>query len=301
MLTKISVRKPFTVFVAVVIVLVFGLVGLYKMTPDLFPNISAPYSIVMTTYPGASAEEVELEITDPMEQQLATLSKLDNITSVSADNYSVVTLQFTDDVNMDSMTVDIRDKIDQIEGYLPESAAAPLVMKMNMDMMPVTVAAVAIKGKDTAEVSTFVKEELETDLEGIEGVASISKVGMVDEGIQIVLSQDKINSLNREISNAINSKFASGEGELKKGISRANSGSKEIDKGKKGIKQGETEASKQFDSAINQTKASRQELENQLRKLENDDTPDEDQEEEIQKIKATIGALDEALTDLQSK
>ena len=301
MLTKISVKKPFTVFVAVVIVLVFGLVGLYKMTPDLFPNISAPYSIVMTTYPGASAEEVELEITDPMEQQLATLSKLDNITSVSADNYSVVTLQFTDDVNMDSMTVDIRDKIDQIEGYLPESAAAPLVMKMNMDMMPVTVAAVAITGKDTAEVSTFVKEELETDLEGIEGVASISKVGMVDEGIQIVLSQDKINSLNREISNAINSKFASGEGELKKGISRANSGSKEIDKGKKGIKQGETEASKQFDSAINQTKASRQELENQLRALENDDTPDEDQEEEIQKIKATIGALDEALTDLQSQ
>ena len=301
MLTKISVKKPFTVFVAVVIVLVFGLVGLYRMTPDLLPNISAPYSVVMTTYPGASAEEVELEITEPMEQQLATLSKLDNITSVSADNYSVVTLQFTGDVNMDSMTVDIRDKIDQIEGALPESAAAPLVMKMNMNMMPITVAAVAVKGKDTVDVSTFVKEELETELEGIEGVASVSKIGMVDEGIQIVLSQDKINRLNGEISDAINSGFASGESELKQGISQAKSGSKQIEQGKEDIKEGEAEASEQFDSAINQTKESRQELEEQLRKLENDDTPDEEQGEEIGKLKTMIGALDKTLTELQSR
>lgn len=301
MLTKISVKKPFTVFVAVVIVLVFGFVGLYKMTPDLFPSISAPYSMVMTTCPGASAEEVELEITDPMEQQLATLSKLDKISSISSDNYSVITLQFTDDVNMDSMTVDIRDKIDQIEGYLPENSAAPVVMKMNMDMMPVTVAAVAMDNKSTADVSTFVKEEIESDLEGIEGVAAVSKIGMVDEGIQIVLSQDKINELNDEISDAINSKFAQGEGELKSGIKQAKNGSDKISSGKEQIKEGESEASDKFDSAINQTKAKKQECEEMLRKLERIDSPTDEQLEEIETLKATISALDTAITDLQSQ
>ena len=132
MLTKYSVKRPFTVFVGVIIAIVFGGVALYSMTPDLMPSINAPYSVVMTSEPGASAEEVEQEVTEPLEQQLATLSKLNNISSVSADNVSVITLEFTDDVNMDSMSIDIRDKIDQIEGTLPETASTPVVIKMNM-------------------------------------------------------------------------------------------------------------------------------------------------------------------------
>ena len=99
MLTKYSVKRPFTVFVGVIIAIVFGAVALYSMTPDLMPSINAPYSVVMTSEPGASAEEVEKEVTEPLEQQLATLSKLNNISSVSADNVSVITLEFTDDVN----------------------------------------------------------------------------------------------------------------------------------------------------------------------------------------------------------
>lgn len=114
MFPKFSVKKPFTVFVAVVIVAVLGGMSLYKMTPDLFPEMSTPYAMVMTTYPGATAEEAEKQITDPMESQLATLNNIKNVTSYSSDNYSMVALEFTDDVNMDSASVDIRDKIDQI-------------------------------------------------------------------------------------------------------------------------------------------------------------------------------------------
>ena len=228
MLTKYSVKRPFTIFVGVIIALVFGVVALYSMTPDLMPNVSAPYSIVMTTQPGASAEEIEKEITDPLEQQLATLSKLKSISSISSDNYSVITLEFTDDADMDSMSVDIRDKIDQIEGYLPDNASKPVVIKMSMNMMPVTVAAVGLKDKSPVEVSRYVKDNLEADLEGIEGVASVTKIGIVDEGIQIVLSQDKIDEVNDRVSAAINSQFNSGESKVKNGVNQAKKGSSKI-------------------------------------------------------------------------
>ena len=192
MLSGFSVKKPFTIFVAVVIVLIFGGVSLYKMTPDLFPSIDTPYVIVMTTDPGASAEEAENEITIPLEKQLATLPNMKNLTSTSADNYSMVTLEFSDDVNMDSISVDIRDKIEQIRDQLPESAGTPVVMKINLDMMPVVVAAVSMKDKSTEEVSVLTRDELLTPLEGTEGVAAVSAMGMIDDGLQIVLDQEKI-------------------------------------------------------------------------------------------------------------
>lgn len=242
MLTIHSVKKPFTVFVAVVIVAVFGFVALYKMTPDLFPEINAPVSVVLTTNPGATAEENETAITDPIEDQLATLSNVKNLTSYSMDNYSIIMLEFTDDVDMDSMTVNMRDKLDLIEGYLPENAAKPVVMKIDMNMMPVTVAAVGMKGKSPAEISTFVKEELDNKLESIEGVGSVSKVGMVDEGIQIVLSQDRIDEINDDVAAAIESKFNDGTSQIKSGINKAKNGKKQLEKGKDAITDGTDKA-----------------------------------------------------------
>lgn len=236
MLTKYSVKKPFTIFVAVVIVAVFGLVAVYKMTPDLFPSINTPYAVVATTYPGASAEEVEVQITDPIEQQLATLSNVKNVSSMSADNYSVVSLEFTDKANMDALSVDIRDKLDQIESQFPETASTPLVLKINLDMMPVTVAAVGVKGKTPAQVSTFVKEKIKSKLEGTEGVASVNYIGMVDEGYQIVLSQKDINKINDKVAAAIASQFNKGEGQLKSGIGQAKSGKNKVNNGKKKVK-----------------------------------------------------------------
>lgn len=228
MLIKYSIKRPFTIFVAVVIVAVFGTVAVYKMTPTLLPNIDTPYAVVATTDPGASAEEIETQITKPVEKQLATLSNLKNITSFSADNYSVVSLEFTEDVNMDGVSVDIRDKLDRIKGQLPEKAATPLVMKINLDMMPVNVAAVAVKDKTPAQISTFVKENLQSPLEAVEGVASVSYIGMVDEGVQIVLSQEKIDAINGRVEAAIRNQFNSGEGKLRSGINKARKGKNRI-------------------------------------------------------------------------
>ena len=238
MLSKFSVQKPFTILVAVIIILVFGVISFIKMTPDLFPSINTPFAIVMTTYPGASPEEAEIEITEPMEQQLATLPNLKNITSISGANYSIVSLEFSDDVNMDAISVDIRDKIDQIEGYLPEMAGTPLVMKINLDMVPVVTAAVGMEGKSAGEVSQFMKEELENPLEGVEGVASLSTMGLITDNIQVVLSQDKINEINAKVSAAINGQLGSAEKQIKDGINAANSGKQQLTQGKQGIVSG---------------------------------------------------------------
>ena len=261
MLSKFSVKKPFTVFVAVVIILVFGVISFMKMTPDLFPKINTPYVIVMTTYPGASPEEIETEISEPMEKQLATLSNLKNIMSVSSANYSVIQIEFSDDVNMDAISVDIRDKIDQIEGNFPENSGTPVVMKINLDMVPVVTAAVGMEGKSPGEVSEFTKENLESTLEGVEGVAALNTMGMVEDNIQIVLSQDKIDEINEEISSAISGQMASAKGQISSGINAAEEGKAKVEEGKEAVTDGQKQAAKQISAAKTKLEESRKQLE----------------------------------------
>ena len=261
MLSKLSVRKPFTVLVAVIIIIVFGVVSYTRMTPDLFPKINTPYVIVMTTYPGASPEEAETEITKPLEKQMATLTNIKNVTSVSAANYSVIQMEFSDDVNMDAISVDIRDKIDQIEGTLPETAGTPVVMKISLDMVPVVTAAVGMKGKSSGEVSRFAKENLMNSLEGIEGVASVTSMGMVDDNVQVVLSQEKIDKINDEISSAISAQLSSAKSQITGGISAAEAGKNKIKSGKQAVTEGQEQAVRQIATAKSQLNKSKTELE----------------------------------------
>ena len=104
MFSKFSVKKPLTVLVGVVIALVLGVVAFTRMTPDLLPNINLPYAVIITAYPGATPEQVEQEVTRPIEQAMATLDHVEEITSVSRENSSQVMLQLTDDANMDTLT-----------------------------------------------------------------------------------------------------------------------------------------------------------------------------------------------------
>ncbi len=268
MLSKFSVKKPFTVFVAMIIVLIFGGVALYKMTPDLFPSINAPVAIVLTADPGASAEEAEVEITEPLEQQLATLPNVKELSSVSADNYSYISLVFTDDVNMDAISVDIRDKVDQIRDQLPDSAGSPVVMKINMDMLPVVVAAVSMEDKDAAEVSSFTRDELMNPLEGTEGVASVSAMGMIDNGLQIVLDQEKIDGLNADVKAAINDEIDDGKAKVRKGINKAKSGKNKVKSGEKQITRGEEKAADEMAKAKKKLLTQRAKLEAQKSALQ---------------------------------
>ena len=106
-MSKFSVRKPFTVFVAVILILITGIVSYTKITPDLLPDIDMPYVVVMTPYPGATPEKVESSVTKPLEQNMATLTDIKNVQSVSDSNYSMIIMEFEDSVNMDTISSDI--------------------------------------------------------------------------------------------------------------------------------------------------------------------------------------------------
>jgi len=113
-MSRFSVKKPFTVFVAVILILMTGIVSYTKMTPDLFPDIDMPYVVVVTPYPGATPEKVETGVTRPIEQSLATLTDIKSVQSVSNANYAMVVLEFENSVNMDTVSSDILQKINLV-------------------------------------------------------------------------------------------------------------------------------------------------------------------------------------------
>ena len=158
MLSKFSVKKPYTVVVAVVLVLILGYVSFDKMTVDLLPDMNLPYAVVMTTYPGASPEEVEATVTKPVEQAMATISNIKNVSSSSMENASTVILEVEQTANMDSATIEMRESLDQIKGYWPDTVGNPIIMKMNPTMLPVMIPAVSVEGADAAETTRITLE-----------------------------------------------------------------------------------------------------------------------------------------------
>lgn len=202
-MVKFSVKKPLTVFVAVLAVLVLGVVAYLKMTPDLLPNMDFPYVVIVTTDPGASPEAVESAVTRPMEQSMSTLDRIKSVTSTSQDSVSMVVLEFEDGVNMDTVSVDIQQKINMLEGNWDDGVGTPYVLKINPSMLPVQVAAVSYSGKDVTELSDFVENTLTQKLEGISGVASVTVSGTVQRQAHIILSQEKLDALTATLREAI--------------------------------------------------------------------------------------------------
>ena len=213
-MSKFSVKKPLTVFVAVIAVLVLGVVAYTRMTPDLLPNMDFPYVMIMTTYPGASPEKVETEITKPMEQAMSTLEHIKEVTSTSSENASMVMLEFEDSVNMDTIGVDIQQKITTLSAGWEDTVGSPYVLKINPSMLPVEVAALSMEGMDTIALTEFVDDTLMNKLEGIPGVARITASGKIEQQIHVVLDQDMIDALNRKIANAVNGQLDDAQQEL---------------------------------------------------------------------------------------
>ena len=153
---KFSVKRPFLILVGVIIVLVLGGVSYSKMTTDLLPNMNMPYMMVITTYVGAAPEKVEKDITEPMESAVGTVNGVKKVTSNSAENSSMVMLQFQDDTNMDAAMVKVSSAVNQLE--LPDTAGQPMIMEISMDMMSTVMASVDYEGKDRVELASSTKK-----------------------------------------------------------------------------------------------------------------------------------------------
>ena len=213
-MAKFSVKKPLTVFVVVLAVVVLGVVAYLRMTPDLLPNMDFPYVVIVTADPGASPESVEEEITRPMEQSMATLDQIKEVTSTSQNSVSMVMLQFEDGVNMDTISVDIQQKISVLQGQWNDTVGAPYVLKINPSMIPVMVAAVSQEGKDVYALSDLVTDELTGKLEGVSGVASVTVSGALTRQAHVILDQEKMTALSATLADAVKAQLKKAEGQL---------------------------------------------------------------------------------------
>lgn len=265
MLGKFSVKKPYTVLVAVVLIVVLGIVSFMKMSADLLPNISLPYVIVMTPYSGASPETVEMVVTKPVEASMATVSNVEEITSISSENYSMVVLEFSQTADMDSVSLEIRENLDQIKSYWDDSVGSPVIMKLNPDMLPVMIAAVGGNDMTAAEVTELTESVIVPELESIEGVASASATGLLEESVNVIISQDKIDRINEQVFGSIDGEMEEAQEELNENKQDIYEGQQELTEARQELVDSEqklTESREELDKNKQDLAQSRQELEN---------------------------------------
>ena len=229
MLSRLSVKRPMTIFICVVLALILGVMSFINMTTDLLPSMDLPYVIAYTTYIGASPEQVEQSVTKALESALATTGGVKNITSVSQENVSIVVLEFEEGTGMDSAMIEMSASLDQIAGSLPEGAGSPVLMKLNPDMLPIMVLAVDSDGMQREALSRFTAETVIPALERVDGVASVTGSGLVESQIRVELDQAKIDALNSKVLRAVSSTLADAEQELKKARRELNNGKKKLE------------------------------------------------------------------------
>lgn len=243
MISKFSVKKPYTVLVGVLLVIVLGVVSLMRMTTDLLPSMDLQYALIITTDMGASPEKVEMEVTAPIEAAMATTTGIKNVGSMSYNSYSIVTCEYDDTVNMDSVVIEIQQSLDQIAGYWGDSVGTPMIMKINPDMLPVMTASVDVAGMGALEITEYVDRELIPAFESLEGVASASASGMLEETVMVTLDPIKIQAINDIVQTEI-------KGEFKKPQAEINDGIKEIEKGKDALSEAPDQISEIFDQTL---------------------------------------------------
>ena len=287
MLGKFSVKKPYTVLVAVILIIVLGVVSFTRMSTDLLPNISLPYVIVMTTYPGASPETVEMTVTKPVESSMATVSNIKEISSVSSENYSMVILEFEQSADMNAASLEIRENLDQIKTYWDDSIGNPIIMKLNPDMLPVMIAAVGGSGMKDSEITELTQNTIIPELESIEGVASASATGLLEESVNVIIRQEKIDKINEQVFGSIDEEMKDAEQQIADGKQEIYDGQAEL-----------ADARTELDESRQKLVDSQQELDDNKKELEDSKQKIADGRAEIAENKTK---LEEGKTELADK
>lgn len=200
---RFSVEKAVTVLMVVIAVMIFGVVSFNRLTSDLFPDINIPYAVVVTTYPGAAPEEVEQEVSVPLEQTFQTTTNVTQVETTSSENLSMVMLEFTEDADMDSIIVEMRENMNMMTDSLPEDSSTPMIIRLNPDMLPIMNFSVSIEGENLEDLSTWVDDELSPRLERIPGVATLNTTGAYDSEVRVTLDQESIDAYNDQIDTVI--------------------------------------------------------------------------------------------------
>ncbi|BFH29768.1 efflux RND transporter permease subunit [Paenibacillus melissococcoides] len=183
----VSVKRPIGVMMVVLAIIALGLVSLRNLAIDLFPKIDLPIAVVATSYQGAAPEEIEKLISRPIEASLSTIQGIDTVSSQSQANSSLVMLQFKTGTNMDNALIDVREKVDQIKGMLPEDATDPSVLRFDPNQMPIIT--LGLTGASPEKLQEIADTNIIPFLERENGVASVSVAGGKTREILVELNR----------------------------------------------------------------------------------------------------------------
>lgn len=250
MLSRFSVKRPYIVIVAVIIALILGGVSLTKMKTDLLPEMDLPYVAVITTDPGASAEKVESEVTDVLEGALSTVSGVKSVKSQSANDYSMIFLEFEDGTDIDSALVKVSSSVNEVSSQLPDTVGDPNYMEISADMMATLYVAVQYDGKDIYELSDYTQEKVVPELERVNGVADVSTTGAVDQSVEVRLSDSKIEDINNRLLSSVNSQLYDAKKSIDEGEAQLSQAEQAIKDQQAALQNKEKETSDQLGQAI---------------------------------------------------
>lgn len=215
-LTQRIIRRPVALAMVVLVALLLGSVSLSRLKIDLFPEFKMPYAAVFSAYAGASPEEIEKTVTRPLEEVLGTVQGIKNIQSYSSTGSSVILLEFEWGQDMDFATLDVREKIDMAQRFLPSGVEKPTVIKMDPNLMPVM--SLAMHGDmDQQRLKDLAENVVKNRLESLEGVASVSVSGGLQREIQILVDPARLQNYGLSLSQIIqalqieNTTFAAGK------------------------------------------------------------------------------------------
>ena len=195
MLARFSVKKPVTITMMILIVIVLGIVSFSKLQIDLLPQMELPYVMVQTSYQGAGPEEIENIISKPLEQTLSTVENIEAVISISNEGSSILLMQFSFNTDMDEVMLQIRERVDIIKGYLPDGASSPLVLKMDPNALPIIQLAVSSKG-DLHTTQKIAEDVISPRFERIEGTASAGVSGGLKQEVEIMLKEEMVKGYN---------------------------------------------------------------------------------------------------------
>lgn len=190
-----SVKRPITTILVFVGLMVMGLYSLTRLPVDLYPEMELPFVVVYTTYPGASASDIESNITRPLEDALSSVSNLKEMTSTSSDGLSVILINYEYGTNLDEASNDIRSNINFVESFLPAESERPTIMKFNSNMMPIIFYTVTAN-ESYAGLEKILDEKIVNPLNRVEGVGSVSLAGVPGRRIYVDVDPRKMEAYN---------------------------------------------------------------------------------------------------------
>lgn len=199
-LHELSVKRPIAVTMAVLIFVVIGVYSLSMLPVEMMPEMEMNYALVFTSYSNAGSSEVETLVTKTIEGAISSVSGIDTVQSQSSEGSSVVMASFAASTDMDKAVNDMNEKIDLIEDYLPANCDEPMVMKLDMTMMPSAMMSISYEGYDLIQVKKFVEDNLQNRLEAVDGVASLSIAGARDRIIEVEVNPEKMYGYNISVS-----------------------------------------------------------------------------------------------------